>query len=201
MRYIQHFPIPFALRTKLNLKLKNQEPPRFFTPILQAFSMRSSLILILLDIRSLHNVGAIFRTADAMGVKKIYLAGYTPEPVDLLGKLRKDFEKTALGAEKFVPWEKLKSMGALIKKLKSEKVFIASLEQSKNSIPLSSLGVRDAKSGVALILCNEVRGIPKNILRKSDAILEIPMHGKKESLNVSVAAGIAMYVLTSPPFR
>jgi len=136
-----------------------------------------------------------------MGVKKIYLAGYTPEPVDLLGKLRKDFEKTALGAEKFVPWEKLKSMGALIKKLKSEKVFIASLEQSKNSIPLSSLGVRDAKSGVALILGNEVRGIPKNILRKSDAILEIPMHGKKESLNVSVAAGIAMYVLTSPPFR
>src|SRR3989344_3989422 len=193
MRYIQHFPIPFALRTKLNLKLKNQEPPRFFTPILQAFSMRSSLILILLDIRSLHNVGAIFRTADAMGVKKIYLAGYTPGPYDLFGKLRKDFAKTALGAEKFVPWEKTKNAGALIKKLKSEKVFIASLEQSKNSVPLSN---QIAKSWIALVLGNEVHGIPKNILRKSDAVLEIPMFGKKESLNVSVAAGIALYALS-----
>src|SRR3990167_1515768 len=160
MRYIQHFPIPFALRTKLNLKLKNQEPPRFFTPILQAFSMRSSLILILLDIRSLHNVGAIFRTADAMGVKKIYLAGYTPGPYDMFGKLRKDFAKNA---------------GALIKKLKSEKVFIASLEQSKNSVPLSN---QIAKSWIALVLGNEVHGIPKNILRKSDAVLEIPKIGR-----------------------
>lgn len=163
--------------------------------------MRYSLILILLDIRSLHNVGAIFRTADAMGVKKIYLAGYTPEPFDLFGKLRKDFGKTALGAEKFVPWEKTKSIGALIKKLKSEKVFIASLEQSKGSIPLGNpvsklLGGGTAKLGTALILGNEVSGIPKSILDKSDAVLEIPMLGKKESLNVSVAAGIAMYALT-----
>ena len=154
--------------------------------------MRSSLILILLDIRSLHNVGAIFRTADAMGVKKIYLAGYTPGPYDLFGKLRKDFAKTALGAEKFVPWEKTKNAGALIKKLKSEKVFIASLEQSKNSVPLSN---QIAKSWIALVLGNEVHGIPKNILRKSDAVLEIPMFGKKESLNVAVAFGIVAFHL------
>jgi len=181
--------------------------------------MRSFLILILLDIRSLHNVGAIFRTADAMGVKKIYLAGYTPEPYDLFDKLRKDFAKTALGSEKFVPWEKVKNAGALIKKLKSEKVFVASLEQSKNSVSLDRfasrsrlgslasksgmrlLGVPDAKLRVVLILGNEVSGVPKSILRKSDAVLEIPMFGKKESLNVSVAAGIAMYVLTSRLFR
>lgn len=168
--------------------------------------MQSSLILILLDIRSLHNVGAIFRTADGMGVSNIYLAGYTPEPFDVFGKLRDDFAKTALGAEKYVKWEKVKNIGALIKKLKKEKVFIAALEQSRQSIKLGSeasklLSNPIAKSGVALILGNEVNGIPKSILLKSDAVLEIPMRGKKESLNVSVAAGIAMYALTLPPCR
>lgn len=163
-------------------------------------SIMMEIFLILHDIRSTHNVGAIFRTADAMGVKKIYLAGYTPEPYDVFGKLRKDFAKTALGAEKFVPWEKTKSTATLIKKLKSEKVFIASLEQSSKSILLGSeaskqLGNRIAKLSTALILGNEVKGIPKSILLKSDAVLEIPMQGKKESLNVSVAAGIALYVL------
>jgi len=175
--------------------------------------MRPFLILILLDIRSLHNVGAIFRTADAMVVKEIYLAGYTPELYDLFGKLRKGFAKTALGAEKFISWKKAKSISALIKKLNSEKIFIAALEQSKNSVPLNhftsrcqlgnrvskskkkTLGGLTAKSGIALILGNEVRGIPKSILRKSDAVLQIPMQGKKESLNVSVAAGIALYAL------
>ena len=114
----------------------------------------------------------------------------------MFGKLKKDFAKTALGAEKFVEWEKIKSAAALIKKLKSENVFIASLEQSKNSVLLNRLPrLPRGKAGLALILGNEVKGIPKSILLKSDAVFEIPMRGKKESLNVSVAAGIALYAL------
>ena len=157
------------------------------------------IYLILHNIRSLHNVGSIFRTADAMGVEKIYLTGYTPNPYDFFGKIRKDFQKTALGAEKFVEWEKVKNIGVLIKKLKKEKIFIASLEQSKNSVPLNKHPLSDqvAKWGIALILGNEIRGIPKSVLQKADAILEIPMRGKKESLNVSVATGIALWEISN----
>src|SRR3989338_10497179 len=98
-----------------------------------------STYLVLNNIRSLHNVGSIFRTADGAGVKKIYLTGYTPSPYDVFGPpsavsggggLRKDFAKTALGAEKFVDWEKQNNLGALIERLKKEKYFIVSLEQS-----------------------------------------------------------------------
>lgn len=160
----------------------------------------NDIYLILHNIRSTHNVGSIFRSADGAGVKKIYLTGFTPEPADVFGKLRKDFAKSALGAEKFVEWESVKNIGALIKKLKKDKIFVVSLEQSKNSILLGSrasksLCDRASKRDFALILGNEVSGIPKNILLKSDVVLEIPMFGKKESLNVSVAAGIALYVL------
>ncbi len=160
------------------------------------------IYLVLYNIRSTHNVGSIFRTADAAGVRKIYLIGYTPEPFDVFGKPRKDFVKAALGAEKFVEWEKIKNIGALLKKLKKRKIFIASLEQSKNSIPFNRFaskyapGNRVSKAGIALIIGNEVKGVPKSVLAKSDAVLEIPMLGKKESLNVSVAAGIALYALS-----
>jgi len=153
------------------------------------------IFLILHNIRSLYNVGAIFRTAEGLGVKKIYLTGYTPEPYDIFGKLRKDFAKTALGAEKYVEWKKQKNIFNLIKRLKKEKIQIIALEQSKKSLNLKkfSLGSRTSKSSIALILGNEVRGISKSVLKKSDVVVEIPMRGKKESLNVSVAAGIALW--------
>ncbi|KKT28861.1 hypothetical protein A3G55_02000 [Candidatus Giovannonibacteria bacterium RIFCSPLOWO2_12_FULL_44_25] len=151
-----------------------------------------NIFLILHNIRSLHNVGAIFRTAEGLGVKKIYLTGYTPEPYDIFGKLRKDFQKTALGAEKYADWAQIKNIHTLIKRLKEEKIQIIALEQSKKSIDLKKL---KPKKSFALILGNEVRGIPKSILKKCDKIVEIPMRGKKESLNVSVAAGIAVYEL------
>ena len=154
--------------------------------------------MILDNIRSLYNVGAIFRTADAAGVSKIYLTGFTPSPLDIFGKLRNDFKKTALGAEKYLDWEKRSKVNNLIQKLKEEKIFVASLEQSEKSIPhhlfyLKFKSELKKCSGVALVLGNEVRGISKSILGKSDAIIEIPMHGKKESLNVSVAAGIVLF--------
>lgn len=159
------------------------------------------IYLILHNIRSLHNVGSIFRTADAMSVKKIFLTGYTPQPYDFFGKIRKDFQKTALGAEKYMKWEKAKNISILIQRLRKENFLIASLEQSPKSVSLNAEDIRHllrrrtSKSGIALILGNEVRGIPKSVLKSSDAVLEIPMRGKKESLNVSVAAGIALYAI------
>ena len=150
------------------------------------------IYLVLHNIRSLYNVGAIFRTAEGLGVKKIYLTGYTPEPYDLFGKIRKDFQKTALGAEKYLEWEKLRYIAVLLKRLKQEKIQIIALEQSKSSVNIKKFKPRGK---FALILGNEVRGVPKSVLKKCDKIIEIPMRGKKESLNVSVAAGIALWEL------
>ena len=156
------------------------------------------IYLVLHNILSLYNVGAIFRTAEGLGVKKIYLTGYTPEPYDLFGKIRKDFQKTALGAEKYLEWEKLRYIAVLLKRLKQEKIQIIALEQSKSSVNIKKFKPRGK---FALILGNEVKGVPKSILKKCDKIIEIPMRGKKESLNVSVAAGIALYELAKslPP--
>ena len=161
------------------------------------------LYLILHNIRSLHNVGSIFRTADGTGVKKIYLTGYTPLPPDLFGKARKDLAKTALGAEKSVPWEQQKNLSPLIAKLKKEKLFIVSLEQAKRAVLYNEFLRRYAKKikrdkGIVLIVGNEVWGISPAVLKKSDAVMELPMYGKKESLNVSVATGIALYALREP---
>jgi len=150
------------------------------------------IFLVLHNIRSLYNVGSIFRTAEGLGTAKIYLTGYTPEPCDIFGKLRKDFQKTALGAEKYIKWEKAKNIFALIRRLKQDGVQIVALEQSKNALNIKKFKF---KKPLALILGNEVSGVPKSVLQKCDKIIEIPMRGKKESLNVSVAAGIALYVL------
>jgi len=147
-------------------------------------------ILILQDIRSAQNVGAIFRTADAVGISKIYLTGYTPAPLDRFGKRRKDIAKSALGAEEIVLWESKKSLPTLIFKLKKEKYLIIAIEQDKNSIDYKKVKLQSKN---AFIVGTEVTGIPKNILKKCDIIAEIPMQGKKESLNVSVATGVALF--------
>ena len=147
-------------------------------------------ILILQDIRSTQNVGAIFRTADAAGISKIYLTGYTPAPVDRFGKKRQDVAKSALGAEEFVPWEVKKSLPALIRKLKKDKYLIIAIEQDEKSIDYKKVKLGGKN---AFIIGTEVTGIPKNILKECDVIVEIPMKGKKESLNVSVATGVALF--------
>ncbi|MFC1721086.1 RNA methyltransferase [Patescibacteria group bacterium] len=153
---------------------------------------KNNFYVILHNIRSAYNVGAIFRTADAVGVSKIYLSGYTPIPTDKFGRIRKDIAKTALGAEKNVPWEYYKQIGPLVAKLKKEKVYMIALEQSEKSIDYRKV---KTKENTALVLGNEVRGVSKQILEKCDTVVEIPMKGKKESLNVSVAAGVAMFEL------
>jgi 23S rRNA (guanosine2251-2'-O)-methyltransferase len=133
-------------------------------------------------------VGSIFRTADTLGISKIYLTGYTGAPPD------SKITKVALGAEEFVPWEKAVSATRLIKKLKAAQsgLTIAALENnlSRKTISLSNY---KPKFPLALIVGEETRGIPKSLLDLADVIVEIPMRGQKESLNVSVALGIAAY--------
>ncbi len=149
-------------------------------------------MLILHNIRSTHNVGSIFRTADGAGAEKLYLVGVTPSPLDRFGRKRKDLAKVALGAEEFVQWEYKKSLPPLISQLKKDGYEIVALEQSAKSIDYRKY---KPKNKIALILGEETKGIPKNILDKCDAVIEIPMKGRKESLNVSVAAGIALFQL------
>jgi tRNA G18 (ribose-2'-O)-methylase SpoU len=147
-------------------------------------------IVILHNIRSVENVGAMFRTADAAGINKIYLTGYTPAPLDRFGRKRGDLAKSALGAEEFVPWEQKKNIFPLLTKLQKEKYLIIGIEQDEKSIDYKKVKLQ--KNNV-FIMGAEVEGIPKNVLNKCNIIAEIPMRGKKESLNVSVAFGIALF--------
>ncbi len=170
------------------------------------------IAVVLHNIRSVHNVGSIFRTADAAGVEKIYLCGITPTPHDRFGNLRKDFMKVALGAEKSLLWNSEKSTLRVINALKKDGWKIFAVEQSKQSIPYFKLKISDKKMKIALILGDEVRGLPPKVLKLADQILEIPMRGTivrdathpkhsgsgKESLNVSVAFGVIVFALRYP---
>lgn len=147
-------------------------------------------ILILPDIRSAQNVGAIFRTAEAIGISKIYLTGYTPCPIDKFNRVRNDIAKSALGAEKYIPWEQEKSLLTLINKLKKENYKIVAIEQDKKAVDYKKVPIF---SKIVFIVGNENKGLPKNVLNKCDYIAEIPMKGKKESLNVSVATGVVLF--------
>lgn len=154
--------------------------------------MKPQIYIILLDIRSVYNVGAMFRTADAAGIDKIYLVGTTPAPLDRFGMVRADIHKSALGAELTVPWEYVASGKALLSRLKKENTEIVAIEQSEKSIDYKAYKVLKTKN-TAIIVGAEVSGIPSVILKQCDAILEIPMQGKKESLNVATALGIVLF--------
>ena len=155
--------------------------------------------LILHRVRSAYNVGSMFRSADGIGVDKIFITGFTQAPSEkeyaFQSKAEKMLSKTALGADKYVPWEKARSLGKLIEKLKNENFQIVALEQNENSIDYRSFKPKDK---IVLIVGNEPRGIDKRILKKCDIIMELPMRGQKQSLNVAVALGIAGYKLTEP---
>lgn len=146
--------------------------------------------MILYNVRSSHNVGAIFRTCDAAGVDKIFLTGYTPAPVDRFGRPVAEIEKTSLGASSMVPWEKVEDILVLIKKLQTEKILVAAIEQSADSISLYDFS---EPKNIAYIMGNEITGVIPEVLDCCDVVLEIPMHGQKESLNVSVSAGIILF--------
>jgi tRNA G18 (ribose-2'-O)-methylase SpoU len=157
--------------------------------------MKTNVILCLLDMRSVYNVGSIFRTADAVGVSQIYLCGTTPTPTDRFGRARKDLAKVALGAEKNISWEYIKNFGEIIKKMKKDlgsDFDIIALEQDEKSVDYKEVRI---KKPTLIVLGNEPSGISKSVLKQINIIAEIPMKGSKESLNVSVAAGIFLYRL------
>lgn len=147
-------------------------------------------VLILHDIRSVENVGAMFRTADAAGIDKIYLTGYTPTPLDRFGRKRNDLAKSALGAEEYVAWEQKKMIGPVLAKLKKEGFQLVAIEQDEKSVDYKKVKLKGKN---AFLVGTEVTGIPKNLLKQADVIAEISMKGEKESLNVSVALGIALF--------
>ena len=157
------------------------------------------MVAILHNIRSLHNVGSIFRTADAAGIENLYLCGITPAPVDRFGVVRPQIAKVALGAERSVAWGKTRSASKLIDELKHKGFDVFAIEQDKKAIPYYKLkAARHMPSAkIALFVGAEVKGLPQALLKKCDKILEIPMYGKKESLNVAVAFGIVAFHLIS----
>lgn len=148
--------------------------------------MKASLLLC--DVRSLHNVGALFRTADCAGFDRVYLAGITGTPP------RKEISKTALGAEEYVPWEYREDVLVLIAELKAAGIRILALEQSARSVDYRSFVPEDSGE-YCLILGNEIGGVPEKVLELCDEVLEIPMYGRKKSLNVSTTGGILMFRL------
>lgn len=148
------------------------------------------IAIVLHDVRSVQNVGSIFRTAECAGVSKIYLCGYTPAPVDRFGRLRKDFAKVSLGAERTVEWESVPDCAKLLSKLKKSGFSLVAVEQSEDSVDYKKVKRR---TPVAIVYGNEVGGIPKKILKLCDVVAEIPMKGEKESLNVSVSVGVSLF--------
>ncbi len=155
--------------------------------------MKKQLTLVLENVRSMHNVGALFRTADAFGVSCIMLGGYTPAPIDRFGRVVKDIQKTSLGAIEMVPWEHVPDACAEVRRLKEAGHMVVVLEQDARSVSLSEAVV---SGDTVLVLGNEVDGVSLPMRELADMIIEIPMQGKKESLNVSVAGGIALFALT-----
>lgn len=144
------------------------------------------LRLLALNIRSLWNVGSFFRTADAFAVEHLYLAGYTAVPP------RREISKTALGADAWIPWSAEPEPVATLHTLKSEGWQIVALELTPDAAPLTSA---DMGGQVCLIVGNEIGGVPTEILQLCDQTVHIPMLGRKESLNVAVATGVALYQL------
>jgi len=165
-------------------KLKNEELDRL-TPAEFKKAEKSPIVIVLDNIRSLNNIGSVFRTADAFLVDKIYLCGITATPP------HKDIRKTALGATESVDWEYAKETLNVIKDLKSKNYHILSVEQAENSTFLNDLQI-DARKKYALVFGNEVKGVDQEVVNESDAV-EIPQFGTKHSLNISVCVGVTVW--------
>ncbi|MAO07370.1 MAG: RNA methyltransferase [Alteromonas sp.] len=172
-----------------NRKLKNSELERI-SPSEFKEVKKTPIIVVLDNIRSLNNIGSVFRTADAFLIEKIYLCGITATPP------HKDITKTALGATESVAWEYAKDTLSVIQKLKEDRAEILAIEQAENSVSLLNLSVTPQKK-YALIFGNEVKGVSQEVVSASDQVVEIPQYGTKHSLNISVSAGVVLWDLFS----
>jgi tRNA G18 (ribose-2'-O)-methylase SpoU len=174
-------------------KLETTEIQRFSVEEFQNTN-KNNFIIVLNDVRSLHNVGSAFRTADAFAAEKIYLCGITGTPPN------REIQKTALGATESVAWEYIEDINELIKKLKQEGYIIISIEQAHNSTLLQNFST-DMNSKYAFVFGNEVFGVNANVVENSDICLEIPQFGTKHSLNVSVSIGIVCWHLVNEQLK
>lgn len=166
-------------------KLKNNELARIGVDQFKKIP-KIPLIIILENIRSLNNIGSVFRTADAFIIEKIFLCGYTATPPN------KDIHKTALGSTESVEWEYRKNIEDLILELKEKKVFVWSIEQAKNSKKLNGLTIcRNTKH--AIIFGNEIKGVSQNSIDLSNDVIEIDQFGTKHSLNISNCSAILIW--------
>lgn len=168
-------------------KLENRELDRKTVEDFKE-AKKTPLIIVLDDIRSLHNIGSVFRTSDAFLVEKIYLCGITAVPPN------KEIHKTALGATETVSWEYHKDVLSVIENLKKEKVAVFAIEQVENSVFLQDFKTENGKK-YALVFGNEVYGVSQKAIEICDGTIEIPQLGTKHSLNVSVSAGIVVWDL------
>ncbi|MFD0932512.1 RNA methyltransferase [Psychroflexus salinarum] len=166
-------------------KLKNSELVRKTDEEFKT-SAKTPLILILDNIRSLNNIGSVFRTADAFLIQKIYLCGITAKPP------HKDIQKTALGATQTVDWSYRESTLELIQELKEREVQVMSIEQAENSVSLEDFSPSQDTT-YAFVFGNEVKGVQQDVVDASNAVLEIPQLGTKHSLNISVTAGVCVW--------
>lgn len=166
-------------------KLKNSELERLsVTEFKQA--QKTPLIIVLDNIRSLNNIGSVFRTGDAFLVEKIYLCGITATPP------HKDIHKTALGSTETVAWEYAENTLDLVKKLQTENIKVCAIEQAEKAIMLNDFKP-ESNTKYALVFGNEVKGVAQNIVSASDMVIEIPQYGTKHSLNISVSAGVIVW--------
>ncbi len=170
-------------------KLRNEELDRLGVDGFKA-AEKTPLIIILDNIRSLNNIGSVFRTADAFLIEKIYLCGITATPP------HKDIRKTALGATDSVSWEYRKDTLELVEELKISGFKVVSIEQAENATQLHQFDVEN-KVKYALVFGNEVKGVSQEVVSASNQVLEIPQYGTKHSLNISVSVGIVIWDLWS----
>jgi len=168
-------------------KLKNSELGRLNVEEFKQ-STKIPLIVILDNIRSLNNIGSVFRSSDAFLIEKVYLCGITAKPP------HKEIHKTALGATESVEWEYVEDTLELIKKLQEDKVLIASIEQAENSTMLQDFSI-EPNQKYAIVMGNEVKGVQQEVVSSSDYCIEIPQFGTKHSLNISVSCGVVLWDL------
>jgi tRNA G18 (ribose-2'-O)-methylase SpoU len=169
----------------MDLKLKNEELGR---KTLEEFknAQKIPLIVVLDNVRSLHNVGSVFRSCDAFAVETLYLCGFTGTPPN------KEINKTALGATESVVWKHESDIISLIKQLKQSEYTVCAVEQTQKAIQLHNFAI-DTHKKYALIFGNEVEGVQQNVIAECDAVIEIAQGGTKHSLNIAVSAGVVLW--------
>ncbi len=173
----------------MNRKLKNSELNRKSVTEFKD-SEKTPLLIILDNIRSLNNIGSVFRTADAFLVQKIYLCGITAQPP------HREIQKTALGATDAVDWEYVEDTVTLSRKLKQQGIHVCAIEQAEDAVMLNEFIPEKGKT-YAIIFGNEVKGVQQDVVSESDTVLEIPQFGTKHSLNISVSCGVVVWDLFS----